>query len=172
MVLSFLMIFALRSLKLGLISFLPNLLPAVVAFGVWGVLNGVVNLGLSVVVGMTLGIVVDDSIHFLSKYRRARREKNLGTEDAIKYAFSSVGRALVVTTVILVIGFLVLSTSAFEMNSSMGLLTAITILLALIIDFFMLPPLLLWLDRDKDDSASPAGGDGLPKGNVTQAASA
>ena len=170
-IISFLMIFALRSLKLGLISFLPNLLPAVVAFGVWGVLNGVVNLGLSVVIGMTLGIVVDDSIHFLSKYRRARVEKNLSAEAAIRYAFSSVGRALVVTTVILVIGFLVLSTSAFEMNASMGLLTAITILLALIIDFFTLPPLLLWLDRDKEERNTP-GTNGRAEDNVAQAASA
>ena len=66
-VISFLMIFALRSLKLGLLSFIPNLLPAVVAFGIWGIMSGVVNLGLSVVIGMTLGIVVDVSIHFLSK---------------------------------------------------------------------------------------------------------
>ena len=151
-VISLLMIFALRSLKLGLISFLPNMLPVVVAFGIWGVMSGVVNLGLSIVIGMTLGIVVDDSIHFLSKYRRARVERGLSAEEAVRYAFNTVGRALVVTTVILSIGFLVLSTSVFLMNSSMGLMTAITIVLALLIDFFMLPPLLIWLDSKKEDS--------------------
>ena len=155
-VISFLMIFALRSVKLGLISFIPNLLPAVVAFGIWGIMSGVVNLGLSIVIGMTLGIVVDDSIHFLSKYRRAREEQGLNAEDAVRYAFNSVGRALVVTTVILAIGFLVLSTSVFLMNASMGLMTAITIVLALVIDFFMLPPLLIWLDGDKDKTKQPA----------------
>ncbi len=165
LIISFLMIFALRSLKLGLISFLPNLLPAIVAFGVWALLSGLVNLGLSVVVGMTMGIVVDDSIHFLSKYRRARREKNMRTEAAVRYAFSSVGRALVVTTVILVAGFMVLSTSAFEMNASMGLLTSITILLALIIDFFTLPPLLLWLDGDKEEHTE---GNGLVEEQASQ----
>lgn len=147
---SFLMIFALRSVKLGLISFIPNLVPAIVAFGIWGLLSGVVNLGLSIVIGMTLGIVVDDSIHFLSKYNRARREKGLSATEAVRYAFSSVGRALVVTTVILVFGFLILSTSAFGMNASMGLMTAITILLALIVDFFFLPPLLIMLDGEKE----------------------
>jgi len=155
-VISFLMIFALRSVKLGLLSFIPNLLPAVVAFGIWGIMSGVVNLGLSIVIGMTLGIVVDDSIHFLSKYRRAREEQGLNAEDAVRYAFNSVGRALVVTTVILALGFLVLSTSVFLMNASMGLMTAITIVLALIIDFFMLPPLLIWLDGDKDKTQQPA----------------
>lgn len=147
---SFLMIFALRSVKLGLLSFIPNLLPAVVAFGIWGLLSGVVNIGLSIVIGMTMGIVVDDSIHFLSKYNRARREKGLNAPDAVRYAFSSVGRALIVTTVILVVGFMILSTSAFGMNASMGLMTAITILLALVVDFLFLPPLLIMLDSDKD----------------------
>ncbi|MBX2820030.1 MAG: MMPL family transporter [Rhodothermaceae bacterium] len=156
-VISFLMIFALRSLKLGLISFIPNLLPAVIAFGIWGIMSGVVNLGLSIVIGMTLGIVVDDSIHFLSKYRRAREEQGLNAEDAVRYAFNSVGRALVVTTVILSLGFLVLSTSVFLMNASMGLMTAITIVLALLIDFLMLPPLLIWLDGNKENKPQPAG---------------
>jgi uncharacterized protein len=146
---SLLMIAALKSLKLGLISFLPNLLPAVVAFGTWALISGTVNLGLSIVIGMTLGIVVDDSIHFLSKYRRARREKGLSPEDAVRYAFHSVGRALVATSVILVAGFSILSTSAFGMNADMGVMTAITIGVALAIDFLALPPLLLLLDRDK-----------------------
>ncbi len=151
---SLLMIFALRSLKLGLISFIPNLLPAIVAFGAWALLSGLVNIGLSIVIGMTLGIVVDDSIHFLSKYRRARREQGLSSEDAVRYSFNSVGRALVATTIILVVGFLIMSTSAFGMNADMGSMTAITITLALLIDFFLLPPLLLLLDGG--DETAPA----------------
>ncbi len=151
---SLLMIFALRSLKLGLISFIPNLLPAIVAFGAWALLSGLVNIGLSIVIGMTLGIVVDDSIHFLSKYRRARREQGLSSEDAVRYSFSSVGRALVATSIILVVGFLIMSTSAFGMNADMGSMTAITITLALLIDFFLLPPLLLLLDGG--DETAPA----------------
>ncbi len=146
MLISVLMIFALRSLKLGLISFLPNLIPVAMAFGIWGLTSGVVNIGLSVVIGMTMGIVVDDSIHFLTKYLRARREKGLDAAGAVRYAFSSVGRALVVTSMILAVGFGILATSAFDMNASMGLLTAITIGLALAVDFLFLPPLLLWLD--------------------------
>jgi len=143
---SFLMIFALRSFRLGMISFIPNLLPAIVAFGVWAVIDGTVNMGLSIVIGMTMGIVVDDSIHFLSKYRRARLEKGMDAEDAVRYAYSTVGRALVVTSIILVAGFGILSTSAFGMNSDMGMMTAITIALALAIDLFVLPPILIWLD--------------------------
>ena len=95
---------------------------------------------------MTFGIVVDDSVHFLSKYLRARREDGLDAEAAVRYAFRTVGRALVVTTVVLVVGFGVIATSNFEMNSNMGLMTGIIIVIALITVFLMLPPLLMKLD--------------------------
>lgn len=144
---SLLMIFALRSVRIGLISLFPNLVPVAMAFGIWGMFGGRVDMGLSVVIGMTMGIVVDDSVHFLSKYLRARREKGLSAEGAIGFAFTSVGRALVVTSVILILGFGILSLSAFDMNSSMAKITAITIALALVADFLFLPPLLLVLDR-------------------------
>lgn len=137
------LIFALRSLKLGLISLIPNLAPAAIAFGIWGVLVGEIGLSLSVVAGMTIGIVVDDTVHFLSKYLRAQREQGMRAEDAVRYAFSTVGIALGVTTAVLVAGFLVLALSAFELNSGMGLLTAITIAIALFIDYLLLPPLLI-----------------------------
>ncbi|AKH19087.1 efflux RND transporter permease subunit [Sedimenticola thiotaurini] len=138
---------ALRSLKFGLISLLPNLTPAAVGFGAWYFINGQVGLALSVVAGMTLGIVVDDTVHFLSKYLRARRERNADAHAAVRYAFSSVGRALWITTLVLVGGFLVLAQSSFKVNADMGLLTALTILIALAIDFLFLPPLLMLLDH-------------------------
>ena len=102
---SAILLFALRSLRLGLISIVPNLLPAVLGFGVWGLTVGQVGLSLSVVVAMTVGIVVDDTVHFLAKYRRARREYGQAPEDAVRYAFDTAGRALFTTTVVLVAGF-------------------------------------------------------------------
>ncbi len=147
---SVILIFALRSLKLGFISLIPNLAPAAVAFGIWGLLVGQIGLALSVVVAMTLGIVVDDTVHFLSKYLRAKREQGLGVEDAVRYAFRSVGVALMVNTMVLVAGFMVLAQSAFTLNSDMGLMTALTISIALFLDFLLLPPLLMWLDRKNE----------------------
>ena len=140
---SFLLIFAFRSFKYGVLSLVPNLMPAIMGFGLWGLLVGEVGVSLSVVVAMTLGIVVDDTIHFMSKYLRARREQGLDAEDAIRAAFSSVGVALIMTSVVLIAGFAVLALSSFKMNAGMGLLTAITIGLALFADFLFLPPLLL-----------------------------
>jgi len=74
---SLILIIALRSVKIGLLSLIPNLIPAAMGFGLWGLLVGEVGLSLSIVAGMTLGIVVDDTVHFLSKYLRARREKGI-----------------------------------------------------------------------------------------------
>jgi len=153
---SFLMIFALRSLKIGLLSLIPNLTPAIMAFGAWGLAVGEVGLALSVVTGMTLGIVVDDSVHFLSKYLRARREKGLDAEQAVRYAFNTVGLALVVTSIVLVAGFMVLSQSAFKLNSDMAFMTAVTIAFALITDFLLLPALLIKLDKNKSAKKTSA----------------
>jgi len=144
------LIIALKSLKIGMLSMLPNLVPAAMAFGIWGIFVGQVGLALSVVTSMTLGIIVDDTVHFLSKYTRARREKNMNSEDAVRYAFENVGMALFITSFALVAGFLVLSLSAFELNSGMGQLTAITIAAALVADFLLLPPLLMKLEGHKD----------------------
>lgn len=143
---SALLIFALRSLKLGLISLVPNIAPAVIGFGLWALISGEINLGLSVVVTLTLGIVVDDAVHFLSKYQRARKEGQTA-EQAVRYAFHTVGRALWITTVVLVAGFSVLAMSSFRLNADMGQLSAIVIFIALVVDFLFLPTLLMLFDK-------------------------
>lgn len=137
------MIFALQSVKLGVLSIVPNGLPIVVAFGVWALLVGTVGFSVAAVASVSLGIVVDDTVHFLTKYVRGIREKGYDQADAIKYAFQTVGSALVVNTVILAIGFAYLATSAFKINADMGLLTALAITLALIFDFLFLPTLMM-----------------------------
>ena len=147
------LIVALRSFLIGFVSLVPNFVPGVMGFGIWGLAVGEVGLALSVVMAMTIGIVVDDTVHFLSKYRRARREHGFTPDDAVRYAFQEVGRALFTTTAILVSGFLVLSLSEFFPTSQMGQLTAVVIALALIADFLLLPPLLMAVDRRSTGTA-------------------
>lgn len=137
------LMFALRSVKIGLLSLLPNLTPAMMAIGLWGFVIGQVGVAVSVIGVLSLGLVVDDTIHFLSKYLRAKRELGKNSAEAVRYAFHTVGRALFSTSVILASGFLVLSLSGFKINAWMGLLTAIAIGFALMGDFLFLPPLLL-----------------------------
>ncbi|MEC8375451.1 MAG: MMPL family transporter, partial [Pseudomonadota bacterium] len=145
---SFLILFALRSIKLGAISLVTNLLPAAVGFGVWGMISGEINMALSVVISMTMGIIVDDTVHFLTKYQAAQAN-NKSTRESIIYAFDTVGMALTTTTVVLALGFAVLASSSFVLNAHMGMLTIIIIVAALIIDFIFLPALLAWVGSNK-----------------------
>ncbi len=144
---SIILIFALRSFKVGMVSLVPNLAPAFMSFGLWGILVGQVGLVISVIAAMTLGIIVDDTVHFLNKYLVARRQLQASPQEAVRYAYHTVGTALWVTTIILVAGFMVLALSGFKMNANSGLMTSITIVFALALDFLFLPTLLLQLER-------------------------
>ncbi|EDY87310.1 exporter of the RND superfamily [gamma proteobacterium HTCC5015] len=152
------LLIALRSLRFGLLSLLPNAFPAGMALGAWGLMVGEVNLAVAVVFSVTLGIVVDDTVHFLSKYLRARREHGDSPETAVRYAFSTVGSALLVTTIVLAVGFGLLLLSRFNVNAYMGGMTAMTILIAVVFDFLFLPASLLlverWLGRSQRDGES------------------
>ncbi len=149
------LVIAFRSVGYGALSLIPNLAPALLAFGAWGILVGQINIALSTVAAMTIGIVVDDTIHFLSKYLRARREHGHGAEDALRYAFRNVGPAMVFTSLVLAGGFLILSLSAFDLNAGMGKLTAITIGFALFTDFLMLGPLLVLVAEARAKRLAP-----------------
>jgi len=140
---------ALRNLKLGFISLVPNLFPAVMAFGVWAIIVGRLGLSASFVAALSLGLIVDATVHFLSKYWRARREQGTDAADSIRYAFKTVGMAILATSIILIAGFAVLGFSPFQLNRHLGALTAIAIAIAVVIDFLLLPVLLLALDRKK-----------------------
>ncbi|VUX55351.1 MMPL family protein [uncultured Woeseiaceae bacterium] len=149
---------ALQSFRLGLLSLIPNGLPILATFGAWALIVGEVGFSVATIASISLGIIVDDTVHLLSKYVRARRESNSNAADAIRYAFKTVGVAIVVNTVVLTAGFMVMLTSSFKVNVDMGLLTAIAIVFALILDFLFLPALLLLLDRvqtNKETSGVP-----------------
>jgi len=145
----------LRSAKFGLISLLPNTIPAVLAFGIWAVMVGQAGLAFSTIAAMTLGIVVDDTVHFLSKYLRARREAGLSPADAVRYAFETVGGALVTTSVVLIAGFLVLAQSSFRVNWEMGTLSALTIAFALVADLLFLPSLVMAVEGRRERAQAP-----------------
>jgi hypothetical protein len=152
------LVISLRSVTLGLLSIIPNVVPAATAFGIWALVQGEAGFAISVVAGLSIGIIVDDTVHFLSKYSRARRELHDNSEDAVRYAFATVGQALLSTSIIVSGGFAVLMLSSFRVTSFMGALTALTVVCALIADFFLLPSLLLVLDRRKlsENSADSA----------------
>ena len=143
---SFILIWIFKSVRVGLLSLLPNFIPAIMSFGLWGYLVGHVGIASSVVIAVVFGIVVDDTIHFLSKYLKARRE-GLPAPEAVRYTFNTVGHALWTTTAVLSAGFLVFATSGFEVSWALGLLVTTTIIFALVADFLLLPTLLIAIDR-------------------------
>ena len=145
---SFILIVFFKSVRLGLISLLPNFIPAAMSFGLWGYLVGRVGIASSVVTVVAFGIIVDDTIHFLSKYLKSRRE-GLPATESVRSTFRTVGPALWTTTVVLSGGFLVFAASGFEVSWALGLLVAITLVFALVADFLLLPTLLMAIDRRK-----------------------
>lgn len=152
---SALLAWSLRSWRYGLLSLVPNLLPALVAFGIWGLWVSEIGLVASVLGCMTLGIIVDDTVHLLSKYVRAKRELGLDSEAAVEYALQTVGVSLIATTVVLVANFAVMGLSHYAPNVTMGVLTSMIISIALVLDFFLFVPLLLVVDRRRVRAASP-----------------
>ncbi|MDF3032115.1 MAG: putative exporter of the superfamily, partial [Moraxellaceae bacterium] len=133
--------------RLGVASFTGNLVPIAMAFGAWGALNGNIDLGLTIVLGIAFSVVVDDTIHFVSKYEYARKRLGLDPEAAIRHSFRHVGVAIVTTTLVLGLGFAWLVNSAIQVTVNTAVVTVITIVFALFIDLFLLPVLFLLIDR-------------------------
>lgn len=149
------MMLSLRNLKLGLLSLVPNALPIFTTFGAWALLVGEVGFSVATVSSISLGIIVDDTVHLLTKFARARRELNHTPVEAVRHAFNHVGVAILTNTVVLACGFLVLTYSAFKVNTDMGMLTAMAIVFALVLDFFLLPALLVVLAKTGPQSNPP-----------------
>ena len=130
-------------------------------FGIWGLLVGEIGVSLSVVTTMTLGIVVDDTVH--SSASTGGQDANLVTilltQCGLPLARLAVHSSR--TSLVLVTGFFIVSLSSFELNAGMGRLTALVIALALAADFFILPPLLMKVEEGRDKSAGSARDRGL-----------
>ena len=147
-IVSLLLIFVFRSFRFGLISLIPNFVPAIMAMGVWGYFVGQVDISASVVTAIAFGIIVDDTIHLMTKYLRARASGK-SPEDAIQPVFRIVGRPLLTTTAIFALGFMVFGTSALSANQTLGVLVGLTVVIALAADLLLFPPLLMALDKTK-----------------------
>ena len=147
-IVSLILIFFFKSIRLGLLSLIPNFLPTIVAMGVWGYFVGTVSIAASIVTAIAFGIIVDDTIHLLSNYLR-RRDEGKSPAEAIVPTFKQVGKPLLITTAIFALGFLVFGASGLSTNQTLGVLVGLTIVIALIADFLLLPPLLMVLDRRK-----------------------
>lgn len=131
-----------RSLPIGLLSLVPNLIPLIIGYGVLGFLGWSLDPAPAVVFCVALGLVVDSSIHILVRFREEHR-KGWDVTQAVERAIRSAGRAVAMTSVILTGGMGVIALSAFPANATFGTLGAIITIVALICDLFVLPALLV-----------------------------
>ncbi|MCK5881396.1 MAG: MMPL family transporter, partial [Sinobacterium sp.] len=146
---SIILLLVLKSWRYGIVSLIPNLLPAAFGFGGWYLYSGEIGIGLTCVVIITIGIVVDDTVHFLTKYKKAMQNNAYNAEAAIRTTFKQVGPAICITTLVLSSGFFVLSLSKIVTNSALGGVTVMILIAAFILDVLLLPAILLVIDKRK-----------------------
>ncbi|OUR96742.1 hypothetical protein A9Q84_10400 [Halobacteriovorax marinus] len=143
-----LLIIIFKSFKLGILSMLPNIIPLGFGAGIMTLLDKPIDVGTALVGSVCLGIVVDDTIHFLSNFNHCQK-KGMGTKESLKFVLGSTGPALFWTTAILALGFGALMFANFVPNTNFGILTALVLTIALIIDLIFLPALLLIIAKDE-----------------------
>jgi predicted RND superfamily exporter protein len=129
---------SLRSLKLGILAMIPNLLPILFVLALMPLLRIPLDVGTVLIAGVALGLVVDDTTHFLYQLKRQRRRAT-DTHAAIARAMNRTGRPIVFTSVVLSLGFLVLVFASFSPLVNFGILASVVILLALVFDLIVLP---------------------------------
>lgn len=139
-----------RSLKLGLISMIPNMIPLVMTFGYMGLMGINLNTTTIIIFAISLGLAVDDTIHFLARFREELHRRD-NIRDTILYTYYGAGRAILLTSVMLVIGLSVVLTSDFIPTRHFGILTSVTIGGAVFGDLILLPSLLYLLYGGKDE---------------------
>lgn len=142
-----------KSLQIGILSVLLNAIPILATFGFWAILVGQVGFSIAIVGAVAIGLVIDDSVHILSKYMVAKRHQGKSFEDSVRYAFGTAGVAILSTTIILGVGFALLTTSSFKPNLDLGLMTAMAIMLAMVVNFFTMPALLDFMNPEKGETS-------------------
>ncbi len=145
------MCLALRDLRLALIALVPNALPILVVMGGMGWIGLKINMGAAMIAAVSLGLSVDSSIHYLTSFRRARREGK-SVHESLSEVQQTVGRAIVFSTIALIVGFLVLTTSDFVPTIYFGTLVSLAMTGGLAGNLVILPVLIKLVVWEKDNS--------------------
>ena len=141
-VISFMMIFLLGSLRYGLLSMIPNLFPILSVMGLMWYLEIPLDMFTMLIASIAIGIAVDDTVHFMYNFKK-EFEKSGDAAEAIRKTLQSAGRAMLVTSLVLASGFFVFCFSEIYNLTNFGLLTGIAISLALVADFLLAPALMM-----------------------------
>ena len=145
-IISAILLFTFRSFRLAATGLASNLLPIIVGFSLWGALIGNIGMAASIIAALSIGLIVDDTVHFLTRYTERQ-----SAMPRLLYALESAGVAIVQTSVILLAGFFVLTFSGFLINYTIGVLMVVIIVAALFVDLLVLPALLELTQAKKND---------------------
>ena len=147
LIVSLMMLFIFKRLKILWILLLPNLLPVILVIGLMGWMGLTIDMGVAIAGAIIIGVAVDDTIHFLVKYFDARK-RGLSMAETFDEVIHYAGRAILFTTVVLSLSFSIFVFSTFTPNQNFGVVTATALVLALIIDLILLPALLSMMDKN------------------------
>ena len=150
-VIGIILLITFRHVMPGILCTIMVISPLSVSFGIWSLQVGYFDAGATLTMSMVIGIVVDNAVHFVSKYQLATTEMGMSPRDAVRYVISNVSSALIANTLVLAAGFSILFYSAFTANAEMGILTVMSLLVGLFGTFTLLPSLLViwgeWQNR-------------------------
>jgi predicted RND superfamily exporter protein len=139
-----------KSFKMTILSLIPNVIPLIMIAGLIGFFNINLNISTSIIFTIAFGIAVDDTIHFLSKFK-IELGKGKSVPYALKRTFLSTGKAIIITSFILMGGFLTLMYSSFNGTFYTGLFISLTLMFAVVADLLLIPSLFLLLYKNKKD---------------------
>lgn len=146
-IVSLMMALLFRDVKMLIVSLIPNIFPLLLAGALLGFLGIELEAGVSIVFAVIFGIAVDDTIHFLSKFKLAR-DKGMTIDESLHITFLETGKAIVLTTLILFFGFLIMLFSVHPPSVTVGLLISLTLFTALVADLMLIPILIRWLIKE------------------------
>ena len=144
-ILLFFLIFT-RSIKVGLIALIPNILPIIFTIGLLGLIKVPLDLSNIMIASIAIGIIVDDTIHFLYNYSK---DKSLSTVQKIRLVYNSISSPILSTSIVVAAGFFILGFSNFAPTKYFGILSGVLVILALLADLMLLPALLMFFEKPK-----------------------
>ncbi|MFP4040566.1 MAG: efflux RND transporter permease subunit [Desulfosudaceae bacterium] len=156
-VIAVMMILLVGDVKTGLFSMIPNILPIILTLGIMGALDVPMDLTSLMIASIAMGLVVDDTVHFIYNFRKYYL-KSGNAFAAVNQTMTGVGRALLITTIVLSCGFFVTIFATLSHTFRFGIFTGITILFALLADFILAPALMVIITGSHKDARAKRAG--------------
>ena len=148
-IISVIMALLFKKVQIILISIIPNVVPLMITAGIMGYLGIPLKPSTALIFSITFGIAIDDSIHFLAKYRQELFANNFFVPVALSKSIRETGSSMIYTSIVLFFGFVIFSFSEFGGTQALGILTSITLLLAMLTNLILLPSLLIVFDNGR-----------------------